>query len=72
MDTPSIRYFDNNGKPVFSGKDEGLIELESYRYDSVKSTSTGINCYVKELDHSIDALRYIVRVFNDTGRIPNV
>ena len=53
MDTPSIRYFDNNGKPVFSGKDEGLIELESYRYDSVKSTSTGINCYVKEQDHCL-------------------
>ena len=28
MDTPSIRYFQNDGTPVFSGKDEALIELE--------------------------------------------
>lgn len=72
LDTPSIRYFTPDGKPVFSGKDEGLIELQSYRYDTIQSSKTGINCYVKELDHSIDALRYIIRVFNNTGRCPRV
>lgn len=72
LEEPSIRYFDINGNPVFSGKDDGLIELESYRYDKIKSENSGINCYVKDLDHSIDALRYILRVFVDTGRCPQV
>lgn len=72
LEEPSIRYFDINGNPVFSGKDDGIIELESYRYDKIKSENSGINCYVKDLDHSIDALRYILRVFVDTGRCPQV
>lgn len=72
LDTPSIRYFTEDGTPVFSGKDEGLIELESYQYDKIKSEITGTNVYKKELDHSIDALRYIIRVFVDTGRCPQI
>lgn len=72
LDTPSIRYFTEDGTPVFSGKDEGLIELESYQYDKIKSEITGTNVYKKELDHSIDALRYIIRVFADTGRCPQI
>lgn len=72
LEEPSIRYFTEDGKPVFSGKDEGIIELDSYQYDKIKSETTGINCYKKDLDHSIDGLRYIIRVFRDTGRCPNV
>ena len=72
LEEPSVRYFTEDGTPVFSGKDEGIIELDSYQYDKIKSETTGINCYKKDLDHSIDALRYIIRVFRDTGRCPNV
>lgn len=72
LDIPSIRYFNEDGTPVFSGKDEGIVELESYQYDKIKSEITGTNVYKKELDHSIDALRYIIRVFVDTGRCPTI
>ena len=53
-------------------KDEGVLELEGYRYDKVRSIKEGINCYVKEKDHHIDALRYIIEVYKDTGRSPIV
>ena len=55
-----------------SGKDEGILELEGYRYDKVRSLKEGVNCYVKELDHQIDALRYIIDLYKDTGRSPIV
>lgn len=69
---PSIRYFNNDGTPVFSGKDEGLIELESYQYDKVKSMNTGQNIFKKENDDSVDAFRYSIMCLRDTGRVPNV
>lgn len=68
----SIRYFTNDGKPIFSGKDEGLIELESYQYDKIKSMNTGQNVFKKEFDDFVDAFRYGCMVLRDTGRIPNV
>lgn len=68
----SIKYFTNDGTPVFSGKDESLIEFESYQYDSVKSIKEGINCYKKELDHSIDGTRYLIKEWANTGRCPIV
>ena len=70
--TPSIRYFTNDGHYEESMKDEGVLELEGYRYDKVRSIKEGINCYVKEKDHHIDALRYIIEVYKDTGRSPIV
>lgn len=72
LEKPSIRYFTNDGHYEESSKDEGLIELEGYRYDKLKSQREGTNCYVKEKDHSIDSLRYILRLFADTGRSPVV
>lgn len=72
LEKPSIRYFTNDGHYEESSKDEGLIELEGYRYDKLKSQKEGTNCYVKEKDHSIDSLRYILRLFADTGRSPVV
>lgn len=72
LDTPSIRYFQNDGTPVFSGKDEALIELESYRYDTLKSENSGMNCYVKDLDHTIDSRRYILVEFERLGLVPVV
>lgn len=72
LEKPSIRYFTNDGHYEESAKDEGLIELEGYRYDKLKSQREGTNCYVKEKDHSIDSLRYILRLFADTNRSPIV
>lgn len=69
---PSIRYFQNDGTPVLSGKDESIIEFESYQYDKIKSINTGCNCYKKELDHSIDATRYIIKEWVNTQRCPVV
>lgn len=72
LEQPSIRYFTNDGHYEESGKDEGLLELEGYRYDKLRSEREGINCYVKEKDHSIDALRYILEVFKSSNRSPMV
>ena len=40
LESPSIRYFTNDGKFEESGKDEGVIELDSYQYDKIKSENT--------------------------------
>lgn len=68
----SIRYFMPDGTPVYSVKDEGLIEYESYQYDSISSLKTGKNCYKKEFDHSVDASRYLIKEWVNTGRCPVV
>ena len=68
----SIKQFTNDGKPIYRGKDESLIEFESYQYDNVKSIKEGTNCYKKELDHSIDATRYLIKEWANTGRCPIV
>ena len=67
----SIRYFINE-EPVYAGHDIGLDELESYHYDKLKSEKEGINCYVKEFDHYVDATRYGIMELNLTGRCPTV
>jgi hypothetical protein len=72
LEQPSIRYFTNDGHYEESVKDEGLLELEGYRYDKLRSEREGINCYAKEKDHSIDALRYILEVFKSSNRSPMV
>lgn len=72
LERPSIRYFTNDGHYQESAKDEGLIEFEGYRYDKVRSIKEGVNCYVKEADHSVDGFRYLVERFKNTGRSPIV
>ena len=72
LDKPSIRYFLLDGRYEESGKDEGILELEGYRYDKLKSEKEGTNCYVKDKDHQIDATRYILEVFKRTNRSPIV
>ena len=72
LDRPTIRYFLPNGEYEEANKDESLIEFESYQYDRLKSEVSGTNCYVKELDHSIDATRYILEVFKESNRSPVV
>lgn len=69
---PSIRYFLNDGTPVYSGMDVGFDELESYHYDKIRSEKDGINSYVKEYDHYVDGARYIIMEFKLTGRTPVV
>ena len=67
-----IKHFNDDGTPIYSGKDDGILELESYRYDTISSARTGQNCYVKEFDDHNDALRYIIVEFKDTDRAPVV
>lgn len=66
----SIDYFDIDKKTVLSNKDESLLEFEGYQYDTIKSLNTGTNCYKKEKDHSVDALRYIIQEWQDMGKCP--
>ena len=72
LEKPSIRYFLPSGEYEESGKDEGVLELEGYRYDKLRSEKEGTNCYVKDKDHQIDAMRYILEVFKRTNRSPMV
>lgn len=68
----SITHFNSVDKYQLSGKDESLIEFENYQYDTIRSIKEGNNCYRKEKDHSIDATRYILKKWKDTGRVPIV
>ena len=72
LDSPSIRYFVPDGHYQESGKDEGLLELDSYQYDKIKSEREGTNCYKKEMDHSVDAERYALILMKDLGLAPVV
>lgn len=68
----SIKEIKDDGTIIYCGKDEGLLEMESYQYDKVKSEKEGTNAYKKELDHSIDATRYLIAVWKETDRCPIV
>lgn len=68
----SIKQILDNGEVIRSGKDESYIEFEGYQYDTIKAVKEGINCYKKEMDHSIDATRYLIDEWKATGRCPIV
>ena len=68
----SIKHIADNGDIIYSAKDDGIIELESYRYDTKASAKTGKEAYVKTFDDHNDALRYIIMEFKETGRAPVV
>lgn len=70
LDRKSITHFYNDGRYEESGKDESLLEFESYQYDRIRSENTGMNVYKKELDHSIDATRYCLDLMKDNGLAP--
>lgn len=72
LERPSITNFYQDGHYEESGKDESLIEFDSYQYDRIKSETTGTNVYKKELDHSIDATRYCLDLMKDLGLAPTV
>lgn len=68
----SIKHFTDDGNPIYTSKDDGILELEGYRYDEIRSANTGQNCYVKEYDDEIDSLRYILMEFKNSNRAPVV
>lgn len=68
----SIKHITDEGQLIYCGKDDGVLELEGYRYDTIKSAKEGKNCYVKEFDDHNDALRYILVEFKETDRAPVV
>ena len=72
LERPSITHFYNDGHYEESGKDDSLIEFDSYQYDKIKSETSGTNIYKKELDHSIDATRYALDLMKDIGLAPIV
>jgi hypothetical protein len=55
-----------------TGKDNGIIEFESYQYDTVRSQKEGIDCYKKDNDHQIDSIRYLLAEWVDQGKCPQV
>ena len=72
LERPSITNFFQNGEYQESSLDESLIELDSYQYDKIKSETTGTNIYKKDMDHSIDAMRYALALMKDYGIAPVV
>lgn len=72
LDKPSIRYFTPTGEYKESLINEGLNELESYRYDSLKSEKEGVECFIKENDHYIDCSRYLLQEWQAVGKAPVV
>ena len=72
IEMKTIRYFLPSGEPIYSNHDIGLEELESYHYDKLRSEREGINAYVKDFDHYVDGLRYVIMEFKLTNRAPVV
>lgn len=72
LERPSITNIYQDGHYEESGKDESLVEFDSYQYDRIKSEITGTNVYKKDLDHSIDATRYVLDLMKDLGLAPIV
>lgn len=72
LDKPSIRYILPDGSYQEDTIDRSKLEFEGYQYDRLRSETTGTNCYKKEADHSIDALRYILEEWKDEGKAPVV
>ena len=68
----SIKHIHDDLTIELTGKDEGIVEFESYQYDNVKSMKEGIDCFKKEYDHHLDATRYLLAVWVATNRCPQV
>ena len=66
----SIYHIAEDGQMEYCNKDESLLEFETYRYDTIKSARVGVDCYVKENDHSIDATRYLIAEWKEQGKVP--
>ena len=68
LKTPTIELMDK--EPRYANRDESLLEFEGYQYDTIKSLNTGTNCYKKDKDHSVDAVRYEIQYWQDIGKCP--
>ena len=68
----SIKHINDDLSVIESGKDEGLVELEGYRYDNKTSAKTGKECYVKQYDDAVDGIRYGCLLLKETNRAPVV
>lgn len=68
----TISHMTEQIEPIRANKDESLIELESYRYDTIKSAKSGVECYIKEYDDGVDSLRYALQLMKELGIAPVV
>ena len=70
LECKSITHIYDDYSVDLSSIDESLEEYNSYQYDRIRSIKTGIDCYVKDLDHSIDATRYLLLEWKDRNKAP--
>ena len=70
LEEPSVTNIHEDLTVDLSAIDESLEEFNSYQYDKIKSIKTGIDCYVKDLDHSIDASRYLFIDWKSKDKAP--
>lgn len=70
LEEPSITNIHEDFSVDLSGIDESLEEFRSYQYDKIKSIKTGIDSFVKDMDHSIDGSRYLFIDWKDKGKLP--
>lgn len=63
----SLRNIHQNGDVDWCERDEGIMEFESYQYDTIKSSKVGVDCYKKEWDHQNDGIRYEIESMIERG-----
>lgn len=66
--TNSIKEIHQDGSLEYCNKDEGVVEFNSYQYDNIKASKSGVDCFKKEYDHQIDGTRYIIQDFIEKGK----
>lgn len=70
LEEQSITHIHEDLTVDLSAIDESLEEFRSYQYDKIKSVKTGIDSFLKDQDHSIDASRYLFIDWKDKGKLP--
>ena len=70
LEEQSITHIHEDLTVDLSAIDESLEEFKSYQYDKIKSVKTGIDSFLKDQDHSIDASRYLFIDWKDKGKLP--
>ena len=72
LEEDSIYYIHDDLSVELCEKDEALNEVEAYKYDKIKSLKTGVDCFVKEMDHSVDGRRYLLLEWMNKNKAPTV
>lgn len=72
LDEDSISYIHDDLSVELCERDETLEEVNSYRYDKIKSLKTGVDCFLKEMDHSVDGRRYLLLKWKDINKAPTI